>query len=247
VQIERWLKAACTALIDQDRHSTTTPNLIFGKHLNIALVGYCLGDKEVIDWGLNDSGEPFGPHKGGFYPVMDTMIRDGHFWAEAPIYALVYDVHSMLALAEAARHYDGTDAPFLHHATANSLAWGDRGRLLAAGCRDGSIYVWDVPEHRLQAVLEGHQAPVTNLAFHPTCNLLASSSPDSITRLWDPVTGRRLLTAPGRCLHFSPDGSRLAFYHGRRLGIWAVAAAQECCLLHPGRRPAPNQKAKAGA
>jgi hypothetical protein len=37
------------------------------------------------------------------------MIRDGHFWAEAPIYALVYDVHSMLALAEAARHYDGTD------------------------------------------------------------------------------------------------------------------------------------------
>ena len=109
VQIERWLKAACTALIDEDRHSTTTPNLIFGKHLNLALVGYCLGDKEVIDWGLNDSGKPFGPNKGGFYPVMDTMIRDGHFWAEAPIYALVYDVHSMLALAEAARHYDGTD------------------------------------------------------------------------------------------------------------------------------------------
>ena len=96
VQIERWLKAACTALIDEDRHSTTTPNLIFGKHLNIALVGYCLRDKEVIDWGLNDSGEPFGPHKGGFYPVMDTMIRDGHFWAELLIYALVYDVHSML-------------------------------------------------------------------------------------------------------------------------------------------------------
>jgi len=102
VQIERWLKAACTALIDEDRHATTTPNLIFGKHLNVALVGYYLGDKEVIDWGLNNSGEPYGPQKGGFYPVMDTMIRDGHFWAEAPIYALVYDVHSMLALAEAA-------------------------------------------------------------------------------------------------------------------------------------------------
>ena len=40
---------------------------------------------------------------------MDTMIRDGHFWAEAPIYALHYDVHGMFALAEAALRYDGTD------------------------------------------------------------------------------------------------------------------------------------------
>ncbi len=46
---------------------------------------------------------------GGFYAVMDTMIKDGRFWGEAPIYALVYDVPNMLALAEAARHYDGTD------------------------------------------------------------------------------------------------------------------------------------------
>ena len=36
------------------------------------------------------------------------MIKDGHFWGEAPIYALHYDVHGMLALAEAARHFDGT-------------------------------------------------------------------------------------------------------------------------------------------
>jgi tRNA G37 N-methylase TrmD len=40
---------------------------------------------------------------------MDTMIRDEHFWAEAPIYALHYDVHGMFSLAEAALHYDGTD------------------------------------------------------------------------------------------------------------------------------------------
>jgi hypothetical protein len=40
---------------------------------------------------------------------MDTMIRDEHFWAEAPIYALHYDVHGMFALAEAALRHDGTD------------------------------------------------------------------------------------------------------------------------------------------
>ena len=37
------------------------------------------------------------------------MIRDEHFWGEAPIYALHYDVHGMFALAEAALRYDGTD------------------------------------------------------------------------------------------------------------------------------------------
>src|SRR6185369_5429639 len=63
---------------------------------------------ELIEWGLRDPGK-HGASRGGFYPVMDTMIRDEQFWAEAPIYALHYDVHGMFALAEAALRYDGTD------------------------------------------------------------------------------------------------------------------------------------------
>ena len=37
------------------------------------------------------------------------MIRDEHLWGEAPIYALHYDVHAMIAQEEAALRYDGTD------------------------------------------------------------------------------------------------------------------------------------------
>jgi hypothetical protein len=107
-RIEEWFRVSCRVLIDVGRQWSTTPNLMFGKHVNIGLVGYCLGDEQIIDWVLNDPGA-FGPHVGGFYPVMDTMIKDGRFWAEAPIYALVYDVSNMMALAEAARHHDGTD------------------------------------------------------------------------------------------------------------------------------------------
>jgi hypothetical protein len=106
--VESWLREGCRIVIQGEKLWTTTPNLVFGKHFNVGLVGYCLGDKELIDWGLNDPGA-HGPGKGGFYQVMDAMIQDGHFWAEAPIYALHYDVHGMLALAEAALHYDGTD------------------------------------------------------------------------------------------------------------------------------------------
>jgi len=66
----------------------------------------------------------------GFYPVMDTMIRDEQFWAEAPIYALHYDVHGMFALAEAGLRYDGTDLLQVHLAEEWRFVEKDRGRYL---------------------------------------------------------------------------------------------------------------------
>src|SRR5262249_32186293 len=107
-EIERWLRTAARTIIAQEKVLTTTPNLVFDEHWRVGMIGYCLGDAELIEWALRDPGR-HGPSRGGFYPVMDSMIRDGHFWGEAPIYALHYDVHGMFALAEAALRYDGTD------------------------------------------------------------------------------------------------------------------------------------------
>jgi hypothetical protein len=76
--VESWLREGCRAVIRGEKLWTTTPNLVFGKHFNVGLVGFCLGDRELIEWGLNDPGA-HGPHKGGFYQVMDSMIQDGHF------------------------------------------------------------------------------------------------------------------------------------------------------------------------
>src|SRR2546428_8168832 len=108
VEIERWLRTAGRTMIAQENIHTSTPNLVFDEHWRVGMIGYCLGDHELIDWALSDS-ERHGPSRGGFYHVMDTMIRDEQFWAEAPIYALHYDIHGMFALAEAALHYDATD------------------------------------------------------------------------------------------------------------------------------------------
>lgn len=107
-EIERWLRTAARTIIAQEKILTTTPNLVFCEHWRVGMIGYCLGDPELIEWALRDPGH-HGPSRGGFYPVMETMIRDEHFWAEAPIYALHYDVHGMFSLAEAALHYDGTN------------------------------------------------------------------------------------------------------------------------------------------
>ena len=107
-EIERWLRIAGRTIIAQEKVLTTTPNLVFDEHWRVGMIGYCLGDAELIEWALRDPGG-HGPSRGGFYPVMDTMIRDEQFWAEAPIYALHYDVHGMFSLAEAALRHDGTD------------------------------------------------------------------------------------------------------------------------------------------
>ena len=106
--IEEWLRTGAHVIIDGLKHMATTPNLVFDKHWQVGLVGFCLGDQELIEWGLNDPGV-HGPNFGGFYQVLDTMIAEGRFWKEAPIYALVYDVHGMLALAEASLHAGGPD------------------------------------------------------------------------------------------------------------------------------------------
>jgi hypothetical protein len=106
--VERLFRTAARTIIAGLKLRSTTPNLVFEKHWKVGLIGYCLGDKELIEWGLNDPGHHGRTH-GGLYPVLDTMIKDEYFWGEAPIYALHYDVHGMLALAEAALHYDGTD------------------------------------------------------------------------------------------------------------------------------------------
>jgi serine/threonine protein kinase/WD40 repeat protein len=116
-----------------------------------------------------------------------------------------------------------------------ALAWSPDGRLLAGGCDDRNVHVWDTETGRLQALLEGHQRWVTAVAFSPDGELLASSALDGTTRLWDPISGRPLVTAPGSFLNFGADGRRLAFWGDARFGWWEVADGGECRLLHHGR------------
>jgi hypothetical protein len=117
--VERMLRRAAQSIMDGLKVRSTTPNLVFEMHWKVGLIGFVLGDRTLIDWGLNDPGV-HGPSHGGFYQVLDTMIKDKYFWGEAPIYALHYDIHGMLALAEAALHYDGTD--LYHHVSKKSGA-----------------------------------------------------------------------------------------------------------------------------
>jgi len=89
-----------------------TPNMSFVCHWRIGLIGYAIADPQIIEWAVNESGPPWGGKRpgrwGGFKQRIEHALTDGAFWDEAPIYGN-FSILGMMYLAEAARHYDGTD------------------------------------------------------------------------------------------------------------------------------------------
>jgi eukaryotic-like serine/threonine-protein kinase len=117
-----------------------------------------------------------------------------------------------------------------------ALALSADGRLLAVGGsdQDPRVTVWDVARKSISSVLQGHAAETIGIQFAHTGFLLATSSFDHTTRLWDAVSGEPLAVTRGANLSvFSRDDQRMAFKDGGKVGIWDVATGAECRTLHP--------------
>jgi len=118
-----------------------------------------------------------------------------------------------------------------------AMAWSADGQLLAVGGHKGDphVYVWNVRRETLASVLQGHTSAIISAQFAHSGYLLATSSWDGTTRLWDAASGEPLAMAPGNLRgSFAPDDRRLPFVVGGTVGVWDVAVAPECRTLHPG-------------
>lgn len=109
------------------------------------------------------------------------------------------------------------------------------GRLLAVGCSDSRIRVYDADTGQERAALEGQSWP-TQLAFSHGHDLLASTGNDLTLRLWHPLDCTSLLTVPGAVVAgapaFAPNDRLLAHrMDGSRLSLFEVILAPECRRL----------------
>jgi len=120
-----------------------------------------------------------------------------------------------------------------HPSPVACLAWHPDGKLLATGCDDRLIYLWNTTTWQRHAILEGHQGSVRTCVFNHGGDLLASYGWDGMTRLWDPVTGKQLISIPGAVQRFSRDDRWLAYaYLGPEVGLCEVATGRECRTLY---------------
>jgi WD40 repeat protein len=122
--------------------------------------------------------------------------------------------------------------------------WRPDGRLLAVGCNDQLIYIWDTAAKQPLSALEGHENDGIHVKFSHSGRFLVSSCLDHTIRLWDPVRGQELVRAAGDFIDLSADDQHLSLTEeGGHLELWGVSDGGECLTLHHGmvgnRTPRP--------
>jgi WD40 repeat protein len=101
------------------------------------------------------------------------------------------------------------------------VAYSPDGRILAGGCQDRTVRLWDAETGVEVHCLSGHTQPVACVAFSADGSRLASGSMDLLggtpgeVKVWDARTGVEVLslmghTGPVLSVAFSLDRSRLA-------------------------------------
>jgi WD40 repeat protein len=72
-----------------------------------------------------------------------------------------------------------------HKEMVYSIAFSPDGKILASGCEDGTIQLWEVITGKKLLQIEGGGGHVLSVSFSPAGRLLASGHANSTILIWD--------------------------------------------------------------
>jgi len=112
-----------------------------------------------------------------------------------------------------------------------SVAFSPNGKILAAGCANGEIRLWQVADNKPILILQSHTHWVKSVTFSPDGRIIASGGNDRTVKLWDIYTNQCLKTLVHskwiRSVTFSPDGQMIAdASDDLTIKLWNVSSGQ---------------------
>lgn len=122
------------------------------------------------------------------------------------------------------------------------MAFSPDDRLLASGCSDHTVKVWNTTTGGLQRTLEGHSTTVWSVAFSLDGRTLSSLSLDHTIKAWDTATGALQQTLRGHSHSFSTGNytSSLSQSNAEIFILeyqWVAVHGQKVLWLPPEYRP----------
>jgi WD40 repeat protein len=107
------------------------------------------------------------------------------------------------------------------------VAWHPAGMILAVGCQDRSIHLYNSMTGSRHATLAGHSSAAQGLWFAAGGNMVISTASDWSTKFWDSWTGRELVRIAPMALQVSRASHRLVTESAGTLSLWQVEPAHE--------------------
>ncbi len=130
-----------------------------------------------------------------------------------------------------------------HSESVNDIDFNHDGSMFVTAGGDGKAVVWNTDNGQMVSSFNGHRSNgLITVDFHPTQNLVLTTSVDQTARLWDARSSREIMVYKGHqgpiwCAAFSPDGKKIIT--GSKDGtarIWDVDSGKELHRLEGHRQ-----------
>ena len=174
--------------------------------------------------------------KTGIYRRPFALRRNPNHLQFAPTRSFIAIANKVARLVEIGNTETGEIVAELEHpAAVRHVSWSNNGRLIATGCDDNHIYIWDANTMELKSKLDGHDKNRIYLGFNGKANRLLSQSPDGTTRFWDPISGNQLVRLETRAIfQWYEDDSHVAGASGGRFERWESLEQGEFSTIYHG-------------